>query len=265
MKNLKIYALLSGGLVLSGTIGFLAGQVKSYRDLYEAKSMETTSTESETEDSSIEDSLEMLIEKAVQKKTESMALENSSLSTKVSYLETEEETVEEEETEIMEETVYETMTESETKISSFEPSLEEMEETFSQSFANFEEEAQEVDQLVSSDDSKTITEKGEQYIQSGIDFVLHGKEIGGVTFDELTERGKQETIENLYRMYGLVTGTDPYYKEQFGEDFKTIMNQGKEKKEDSSTTSQYNFSDALREEAENIRYVLKKIQSETGK
>lgn len=257
MKNLKIYALLTSGVVLSGAIGFLVGQEKGSHDLYQRESIEMTSTKPEVEDSSAEDQLETLIEKVVQKKTESMALDNTSSLKKSSYQETAKK--------VAKEATHESMVESETDFSSFEDSSESTEQNLTDSFENFEGELQEVNQFISSSDQEAIAEKGENYVQSGIDFVLHGKELHGVTFDELTEKGKQETIDNLYRMYGLITGTDPYYKEQFGDDFKQIINQEKEETETSTSMFQTEFRDALQKEAENIRYALKKIKSETEK
>ncbi len=242
MKNLKVYLFVGGSILLSGTIGFVAGQVKrNTLNLSEPEAIvaeETTDIPETTEEminlelakeepnrtdetvsSSEEGSTEMVTETELEKENESKQ-EQIKETEQESVIETEETSTETvtEETEAVEET----QPIEETKV---------VEETMptEESFAYFEQQAEEVEALSNQGETQTATSKGKEYLQSGIDFVLHGKEIHGVTFDELTEKGKQETIDNLNSLYGWISGSDSYYRDQFGEDFKAVLSYAKEK------------------------------------
>lgn len=64
-------------------------------------------------------------------------------------------------------------------------------------FEYFKEEKEIVTNLKESGNSEEAKSKAGAYFKRGVDFVIYGSTEYGVTFKELTEQGKKETIQNL--------------------------------------------------------------------
>lgn len=103
--------------------------------------------------------------------------------------------------------------------SSVATSIAESESIVVEEFDYFEGAKEQIRKLIESDQVEEAKEKGKEYFIKGVDFVFYGTEIGGVTFDELTEEGKQQTIENLEIIDGWIETIVPNYKENLEEKY----------------------------------------------
>ena len=54
------------------------------------------------------------------------------------------------------------------------------------------------------------------------DFIFYDKEYKGITFDDLKEEAKEETLNNLNTIDGLIMQLDPDYKETLQEKYKVV-------------------------------------------
>lgn len=103
--------------------------------------------------------------------------------------------------------------------SSVATSIAESESIVVEEFDYFEGAKEQIRKLIESDQVEEAKEKGKEYFIKGVDFVFYGTEIGGVTFDELTEEGKQQTIENIEIIDGWIETIVPNYKENLEEKY----------------------------------------------
>lgn len=106
--------------------------------------------------------------------------------------------------------------------SSVTTSIAESELIMVEEFDYFESEKEEIRELLESDQVEEVKEKGKEYFIKGVDFVFYGTEISGVTFDELTEEGKQQTIKNLEIIDGWIETIVPNYKENIEEKYLIV-------------------------------------------
>ena len=102
------------------------------------------------------------------------------------------------------------------------PAPEEKVESSVEEFHYFEDEKKNLLQTLTDGDYERLKELAKEYATTGKDFVQNGKEINGVTFDELTEQGKKETIQNLQIIDGWIMELDPNYKEQISNGYQKV-------------------------------------------
>lgn len=91
-------------------------------------------------------------------------------------------------------------------------------------FQYFNEEKNSLKENIMNGDIDSVVEVGKRYIALGKDFIYNGTEIHGVTFDQLTEQGKQETLNNLAIIDGWIMAIDSDYKSQIEKGMDTAKN-----------------------------------------
>ena len=91
-----------------------------------------------------------------------------------------------------------------------------------ETFDNFASEKKEISDLINSENFEEAKEKGKEYFINGVDFIFYDKEYKGITFDELKEEAKEETLNNLNIIDGWIMQIDPDYKESLQEKYKVV-------------------------------------------
>lgn len=91
-----------------------------------------------------------------------------------------------------------------------------------ETFDNFASEKKEINDLINSENFEEAKEKGKEYFINGVDFIFYDKEYKGITFDELKEEAKEETLNNLNIIDGWIMQIDPDYKESLQEKYKVV-------------------------------------------
>ena len=87
--------------------------------------------------------------------------------------------------------------------------VENNEET--ETFDNFATEKKEISDLINSENFEKAKEKGKEFFINAVDFIFYGKEYKGITFDELKEEAKEETLNNFNIIKGWITQIAPDY------------------------------------------------------
>ena len=82
------------------------------------------------------------------------------------------------------------------------------------------------DTLVDEDKRNDAKEQAKQKVVEYIDFIFYGKEIDGVTFNDLKDEEKQKTYEILQKLDNKISEDDPDYKERFGERYNRVKDFG---------------------------------------
>lgn len=91
-------------------------------------------------------------------------------------------------------------------------------------FDYFEGAKNEIENLLLEERLSELLQKGKSIFVSGVDFLFYDKEIGGVTFDQLSENGKRRTIENLESIDRMICEYYPDYKEDFSRNYAIASN-----------------------------------------
>lgn len=99
-------------------------------------------------------------------------------------------------------------------------------------FQHFKEEKDSLKEEIMTGDISSVIELGKNNIRLGKDFIYNGAEIRGITFDQLTEQGRKETLDNLAIIDTWMMAIDPEYKSQIEKGVDTtkgIFGKAKEK------------------------------------
>ena len=89
-----------------------------------------------------------------------------------------------------------------------------------ETFDNFTTEKNEISDLINKKNFEEAKEKGKEFFINGVDFIFYDKEYKGITFDDLKEEAKEETLNNLNTIDGWIMQLDPDYKETLQEKYK---------------------------------------------
>ena len=91
-----------------------------------------------------------------------------------------------------------------------------------ETFDNFATEKNEISDLINKKNFEEAKEKGKELFINGVDFIFYDKEYKGITFDDLKEEAKEETLNNLNIIDGWIMQLDPDYKETLQEKYKVV-------------------------------------------
>lgn len=80
-----------------------------------------------------------------------------------------------------------------------------------ETFDNFTTEKNEISDLINKKNFEEAKEKGKEFFINGVDFIFYDKEYKGITFDDLKEEAKEETLNNLNIIDGWITQIAPDY------------------------------------------------------
>lgn len=85
-----------------------------------------------------------------------------------------------------------------------------------------------VDSILNSETINNVKAKAKGIFVSIVDFIFYDSEINGVTFDELTDSGKQKILEIAYSIDTKIENKFPNYKETISETAKNAFNKASE-------------------------------------
>lgn len=94
-----------------------------------------------------------------------------------------------------------------------------------QTFSNINNE---IDNVLNSEDIENAKEKVKGTFITIVDFIFYDSEINGVTFDELTDEGKQKVLELANKIDTKIENKFPNYKETISDTTKKAFNKASE-------------------------------------
>ena len=94
-----------------------------------------------------------------------------------------------------------------------------------QTFNNLEEE---INDILNSETVTNVKDKAKGAFITIVDFLFYNSEINGVTFDELTDSGKQKVLEIASNIDNKIENKFPDYKETISETAKDAFNKASE-------------------------------------
>lgn len=98
-------------------------------------------------------------------------------------------------------------------------------ETAIQTFNNINNE---IDSILNSEDIENAKDKVKGTFITIVDFIFYDSEINGVTFDELTDEGKQKVLELANKIDTKIENKFPDYKETISDTTKKAFNKASE-------------------------------------
>lgn len=81
-------------------------------------------------------------------------------------------------------------------------------------FDYFSSDLLEVEGLIEGNQLDAVKDKAKEVFVTGVDFIFYDEEISGVTFDELTDQGKEITMDNLESLGDMVDSVVPGWREE---------------------------------------------------
>lgn len=78
----------------------------------------------------------------------------------------------------------------------------------------------EVETMIEGNKLDEVKNKAKEVFVTGVDFIFYDGEISGVTFDELTEEGKEITVNNLDALGDLVDQVIPGWREELSDKYR---------------------------------------------
>jgi len=225
VSNLKVYAFTGFILVAFGISGVISGiKVKEEQEQeiqIDLENEEQTEVEQIEEIETEEQEASNEEDKEVEKKEKTKESESEKQEEKIEQKKEKAE-VEKSQTPQEEGKQEESVTVTPSPVPTSTPVPEEKVESSVEEFHYFEDEKKNLLQTLTDGDYERLKELAKEYATTGRDFVQNGKEINGVTFDELTEQGKKETIQNLQIIDGWIMELDPNYKEQISNGYQKV-------------------------------------------
>ncbi len=225
VSNLKVYAFTGFILVAFGISGVITGiKVKEEQEQeiqIDLENEEQTEVEQIEEIETEEQEASNEEDKEVEKKEKTKESESEKQEEKIEQKKEKAE-VEKSQTPQEEGKQEESVTVTPSPVPTSTPVPEEKVESSVEEFHYFEDEKKNLLQTLTDGDYERLKELAKEYATTGRDFVQNGKEINGVTFDELTEQGKKETIQNLQIIDGWIMELDPNYKEQISNGYQKV-------------------------------------------
>lgn len=225
VSNLKVYAFTGFILVAFGISGVITGiKVKEEQEQetqIDLENEEQTEVEQIEEIETKEQKTSNEEDKKVEKKEKTKESESEKQEEKIEQKKEKAE-VEKSQTPQEEGKQEESVTVTPSPVPTSTPVPEEKVESSVEEFHYFEDEKKNLLQTLTDGDYERLKELAKEYATTGRDFVQNGKEINGVTFDELTEQGKKETIQNLQIIDGWIMELDPNYKEQISNGYQKV-------------------------------------------
>lgn len=109
-----------------------------------------------------------------------------------------------------------TVKEEKTEEKTEEKVIEKQEENFDY----FSSDVQNIEELIDQNKLEEVKDKAKDVFVSGVDFLFYDKEIKGVTFDELTEKGKEVTMDNLESLGEMVDQIVPGWREELSSKYQ---------------------------------------------
>lgn len=87
-------------------------------------------------------------------------------------------------------------------------------------FDYFSSDVTEVETMIEGNKLDEVKNKAKEVFVTGVDFIFYDGEISGVTFDELTEEGKEITMNNLDALGDLVDQVIPGWREELSDKYR---------------------------------------------
>lgn len=224
MKELKIYVGFLTIVAVSSAVAFTIGKQQSKEKAETDKVIELETaleTEEETELETVIQSIGAVLEAETTIK-ETTSEEETELTTEDSEVIKLETLIKNPEETVSVETE-ENVDQKENANTNEDESVE-METTGTEEFDNFQTEKENLLEALTNGDVELVKKLGKEYAITGRDFLFNGKEIKGVTFNELTEQGKKEVYDNLMIIDGWIMELDPDYKEQVKSGYEHTKN-----------------------------------------
>jgi len=127
-----------------------------------------------------------------------------------------------------------------------------------------------IDNYINQDNFEKIKESSKEMVVTGIDFIFYGKEIKGITFNELTDTTKEKIIEIVNNIDIKLENKIPGYKEtikdKFNQGYDYISEKLKEGSDyiDDKLESKYGLEyEKIKENAKEIKDEVKEDASDT--
>lgn len=89
-----------------------------------------------------------------------------------------------------------------------------------ESFDYFSSDLLEIEELIDENQLDAVKDKAKDIFVTGVDFIFYDGEISGVTFNELTDQGKEVTIDNLESLGEMVDSVIPGWREELSEKYQ---------------------------------------------
>ena len=95
-----------------------------------------------------------------------------------------------------------------------------LDNTEESSFDYFSSDLLEIEELIDEHQLDAVKDKAKDIFVTGVDFIFYDGEISGVTFNELTDQGKEVTIDNLESLGEMVDSVIPGWREELSEKYQ---------------------------------------------
>ena len=89
-----------------------------------------------------------------------------------------------------------------------------------ESFDYFSSDLLEIEELIDEHQLDAVKDKAKDIFVTGVDFIFYDGEISGVTFNELTDQGKEVTMDNLESLGEMVDSVIPGWREELSEKYQ---------------------------------------------
>lgn len=89
-----------------------------------------------------------------------------------------------------------------------------------EAFDYFSSDLSEVEELIDENQLEAVKSKAKEIFVTGVDFIFYDGEISGVTFDELTDQGKEITMDNLDSLGEMVDTVVPGWREELSDKYQ---------------------------------------------
>lgn len=89
-----------------------------------------------------------------------------------------------------------------------------------ESFDYFSSDLLEIEELINENQLDAVKDKAKDIFVTGVDFIFYDGEISGVTFNELTDQGKEVTMDNLESLGEMVDSVIPGWREELSEKYQ---------------------------------------------
>ena len=108
----------------------------------------------------------------------------------------------------------------------------------------FENQKEKLGNYLSSENINGFNEKIKNTIIDGIDFIFYGKEINGITFEELSEETKEKILKIVVEMDIMIESRKPGYKEEIKSSFGRFKDAAKKNISNIDETLKNAFGDS---------------------
>ena len=128
-------------------------------------------------------------------------------------------------------------------------------------FDCFNQEKENLKTKLENKDYNKILEDGKKIFIKGVDFCFYGKEINGITYHDLTDEMKRETLYNLSIIDNTIMKVKPNYKESIQEETTKIKDFYQKKKEALRSYIGEDTYDKIKDGKEEMKEGLKELST----